>query len=259
MSSHFRFAVLMCGAAVCCLLVEAGFAQTVHGVRSAAEDAAYRRIRTRLELRTQASWPRENLLQLQQRLRSEGVPVMIDRVALDDIGESPESLKLASTPAGVTLRSALQLRLEQADLAYMIRNETLLITTEEEAEYRLDTRIYNVARITPIEQLPTWGGGSIQGRDFDSLIQLITSSIAPDSWDEVGGPGSIEPYGAGQSGLLVISQTEVVHQRIESLIANMERAMFGGARPPQPRGVIGVGSTTIPRSSLRRSSLTPSR
>ena len=34
------------------------------------------------------------------------------------------------------------------------------------------------------------GGGS--QADFDSLIDLIMSTIEPDSWADVGGPGSIE-------------------------------------------------------------------
>ena len=33
--------------------------------------------------------------------------------------------------------------------------------------------------------------------DFDSLIDLITTTVAPDSWDDVGGPGSIAPFEGG--------------------------------------------------------------
>lgn len=39
-------------------------------------------------------------------------------------------------------------------------------------------------------------GGGAQA-DFDSLIELITSTVAPQSWDEVGGPGSIAPFETG--------------------------------------------------------------
>lgn len=39
-------------------------------------------------------------------------------------------------------------------------------------------------------------GGGVQA-DFDSLIELITSTIAPSSWQDVGGPGSIEQFPAG--------------------------------------------------------------
>src|SRR5438876_1583753 len=33
--------------------------------------------------------------------------------------------------------------------------------------------------------------------DFDSLIELITSTVKPDSWDDVGGPGAIDSFRGG--------------------------------------------------------------
>ena len=39
------------------------------------------------------------------------------------------------------------------------------------------------------------GGGS--GADFTQLIDLITATIAPQSWDDVGGPGSISGFDGG--------------------------------------------------------------
>lgn len=39
------------------------------------------------------------------------------------------------------------------------------------------------------------GGGAMA--DFDTLIELITSTVSPDSWDAVGGPGAIEPFPTG--------------------------------------------------------------
>jgi hypothetical protein len=53
--------------------------------------------------------------------------------------------------------------------------------------------------------------------DFDSLIDMITSTVAPTSWDQVGGPGSIAPFGR----LLVVSQKLGVHRQVESLLADI--------------------------------------
>lgn len=39
------------------------------------------------------------------------------------------------------------------------------------------------------------GGGSMA--DFTELIELITSTVHPDSWEEVGGPGSVREYRTG--------------------------------------------------------------
>ncbi len=47
----------------------------------------------------------------------------------------------------------------------------------------------------PVGQFGGLGGGSEP--DFDSLIELITTTIAPTTWDEVGGPGSVGPFEGG--------------------------------------------------------------
>jgi hypothetical protein len=62
--------------------------------------------------------------------------------------------------------------------------------------------------------------------DFDSLIDVITSSIEPLSWDQVGGPGSIAPL---QPCMLVISQTQRVHRKIEKFFEEI-RAISPGLR-----------------------------
>ncbi|HEX4142821.1 MAG TPA: hypothetical protein VHY91_04660 [Pirellulales bacterium] len=63
------------------------------------------------------------------------------------------------------------------------------------------------------------GGG--QQPDFDSLTDLITSTIQPTSWDEVGGPGSIQEFSTNLS--LVISQTQEVHEQIVDLLRQLRR------------------------------------
>jgi len=63
------------------------------------------------------------------------------------------------------------------------------------------------------------GGG--QQPDFDSLTDLITSTIQPTSWDEVGGPGSISEFSTNLS--LVISQTQEVHEQIVDLLRQLRR------------------------------------
>ncbi len=63
------------------------------------------------------------------------------------------------------------------------------------------------------------GGGAMA--DFESLIELITTTIAPTTWDEVGGPGSIAPFETNLS--LVISQTQEVHEEISDLLEQLRR------------------------------------
>jgi len=63
------------------------------------------------------------------------------------------------------------------------------------------------------------GGGTMA--DFDSLIELITTTVAPESWDDVGGPGSIAPFETNLS--IVVSQTQDVHEDIVDLLEQLRR------------------------------------
>ncbi|MEX0867540.1 MAG: hypothetical protein WD030_09290, partial [Pirellulales bacterium] len=67
----------------------------------------------------------------------------------------------------------------------------------------------------------TGGNGGAARADFDAIIQLMTSTVAPTTWAEVGGPGSIEAFEGNLS--LVISQTQEVHERISDLLEQLRR------------------------------------
>jgi hypothetical protein len=59
-------------------------------------------------------------------------------------------------------------------------------------------------------------------RDFDTLIQAITWTIKPQTWDEVGGPGSILEVPVASS--LVISATYDVHDEVLQLLRALRAA-----------------------------------
>ncbi len=61
-------------------------------------------------------------------------------------------------------------------------------------------------------------GGQSTDADFDGLIEMIAATIEPNTWDDVGGAGSIEGFQTNLS--LVISQTQDVHGQITVLDAN---------------------------------------
>jgi general secretion pathway protein D len=72
----------------------------------------------------------------------------------------------------------------------------------------------------PTSMGPGGMGGGAQA-DFDSLIELITTTVKPQTWDEVGGPGSISEFRNNLS--LVISQTQDVHEEIVDLLGQLRR------------------------------------
>jgi general secretion pathway protein D len=68
------------------------------------------------------------------------------------------------------------------------------------------------------------GPGGLAGgsqADFDSLIDLITSTIAPTSWDSAGGLGSVQEFETNLT--LVVSQTQEVHEQIADLLQQLRR------------------------------------
>jgi general secretion pathway protein D len=65
------------------------------------------------------------------------------------------------------------------------------------------------------------GAGGASMADFDSLISLITATVQPESWEDVGGPGSVAPFETNLS--LVIRQTEEVHEEIVDLLGQLRR------------------------------------
>ena len=153
-------------------------------------------------------------------IEAKNIPIVIDTRALEDFGidtSSPINAKFKETP----LRFALARILHELELVYTIRDEVLFITTPEEAEAQLLVGLYPVRALVQIAGAPLDGLSGTHA-DFDSLINVITSTIAPDTWDEVGGPGAIEPLQRAPT--LVISQTQAIHEQISALLTTLREA-----------------------------------
>ena len=101
--------------------------------------------------------------------------------------------------------SALNLVLDQYDLTTMIKDEVLMVTSKERAEEHLANRVY---RLDPAWQLTA-----------DELIEVITATVEPNSWHEVGGPGRLVPIRGG----FVISAADAVHAKINQLLGQIDR------------------------------------
>jgi general secretion pathway protein D len=65
---------------------------------------------------------------------------------------------------------------------------------------------------------PNVGGSQA---DFQSLIDLIQATVAPQTWNSVGGQGAVQPFATNLS--LVISQTQEVHEEIADLLVQLRR------------------------------------
>jgi hypothetical protein len=153
-------------------------------------------------------------------LKSEhGIEIQIDRSALDEVGINSDT-PITNSIKGISLRSALRLMLRQLDLTYMIEDEVLLITTPEEAETRLTTKIYPVGDLLSCSD----ESANFPG-DGKTLIAVITSTVQSTTWDDVGGPGSIEGASFASVEMLIVSQTADVHEEIATLLANLRKVV----------------------------------
>lgn len=107
-----------------------------------------------------------------------GINVVLDQVGLDEAGvdsEEPVSLQLEDIP----LKSALKLMLGPLELAYLIKDDVLLITSKERAESLLVTKVYPVA---------------------DLVIPITNFNSGVGANGQVGGQGMQGGSGLGNSG-----------------------------------------------------------
>lgn len=167
------------------------------------------------------------------------VNVLLDRKALAEANIPDEvriSLHCHEMPPGESLRQALSRR----GLGFItLAEDTLEITTEENAAKHEILCIYDVRDLVGYYHAPDPYGRQSYA-DFDSLIDVITSIVAPSSWDSSGGAGQIAPY----LGCLFIPQTEEVQDQIGRLLIGLRKARDAGPNDCQPIVVDG------PRSPL---------
>jgi len=221
------------------------------------------------------------------------INIHLDPQALEEYGVDSNTPVTIRVRREIMLKSALNLILEPLRLTYVIKDEVLKVTSEQEREGEVHQVVYNVADLViPIPNfVPTarmglagayhealgnvgyglgmpfggsgaplavlaskdgaqgsgainpallaqmtppgagpqnaplgFGPGGLGGgsqADFDTLMELITTTVQPETWREVGGVGDIAPFPTNLS--LVISQTQDVHEEIVDLLEQLRR------------------------------------
>jgi hypothetical protein len=169
------------------------------------------------------------------------LPIQFDERALEALALSPETEVTLNVADKMSLRSALNLLFARlVDVTYLVDDEVLLITTEDEANSRLEVRIY---RVDDLGTLTTAGPSSRAGSglaDYDSLMGVISDCVEPDSWQEAGnGEGEIKFL---KPGMYVVLQTRRVHQKIEKLLGEIRacKAAIEGQATQQGHAESGV-------------------
>jgi hypothetical protein len=109
----------------------------------------------------------------------------------------------------------LQLILDELDLTFTVQHEVLLITSKEKADEILTTKVYFVGDL--------FAAAQPRRQNWGPLMQMITSTVQPASWEDSGGPGSIQPFTTGEA--LVISQKQAVHGELDELFVKLRAEM----------------------------------
>jgi hypothetical protein len=165
-----------------------------------------------------------------------GVAIVLDRAALREAGRDLDGLSVTIRVEGLTLKTALNLVTTPMRLAWVVKDDAIHVTTRAAAAGKPRVVTYPVADlIVPIgsgesELLPlicrndrAFARKHVPGTTCeDALLGLITRTIAPASWSENGGPGSIQFFPLGMA--VVVTQTPDVQEQIQELLAALRRA-----------------------------------
>ncbi len=220
---------------------------TARDVSVGTHDAATRRVYGALDRRVRWRFHEQSLSEVAAEIQRQAkVPVVLDLQALEDAGlggDMPITLAMRDR----TLHDALSQMLRELDLTYSVRDEAIVITTPEEAETQLELRVYPIADLLGEERMVDEFTNITREADADGLTALITSLIAPDSWDDVGGPGSIE--GHPRIDVLVISQTPQIHGKIEQMLMQIRQRIQLASPPAEAEQAAGSKKTPVPHTA----------
>jgi hypothetical protein len=73
-------------------------------------------------------------------------------------------------------------------------------------------------------RIPNVGPDDTDRWDLTSLMNVISTSVQPDSWEDLSGPGSIFPHRPKL--ILAIRQTQAIHREVHALLTGLRRARY---------------------------------
>jgi type II secretory pathway component GspD/PulD (secretin) len=256
-----------------------------NGFSSPIRDATERNIERKLSEPVSLTFKDTPLRQVISDLNQlvPGANITADLRALSEANISLD-MPLTLPVEKISLKSALNILLDQVKLTYVIQDQVLMVTTKEKALGRNRRVTYSVADlVVPVGDHPnpgisdlntalsralqgatsmvnsgaspytnsfalpngttvssqgsgvgtnfaTSGTGSgptalvqrSQGNTIENLlIELIQKSIAPNSWSDVGGQGTIQYFPLGMA--LVVNQTQEVQEEVQALLQSLRR------------------------------------
>jgi len=146
--------------------------------------------------------------------KATGVSITVDQRAMEEMGvtyKTPITLKLKST-----LRTLLKRMLGDLNMAYVVKDETILITSRERAKAMTTTRTYYLGDLAASVNFRFGPVLSkiVMMQNVNQLINTITQTVDPQSW-KVNNPDAVGVIAFNPLTMsLTVVQTAEIHYSI---------------------------------------------
>jgi hypothetical protein len=194
----------------------------------------YAAIRTLLEKRRDLDFAETPLKDIETVLNKLGILAQLDVKAITDAGGSAD-MPITFKINAVRLDAALRLMLEEHELNYIIDHDVLLITSDTKAKEHVVIECYPVGDL-----IGETSGKTTKEIDkaYAELVEVVTTNIAPPTWADAGGTGSITPFPLCKA--LVCAQTGEIHGELKALLAKLRAGQTKESASAQPTQTTGA-------------------
>ncbi|MEZ6064945.1 MAG: M56 family metallopeptidase [Planctomycetaceae bacterium] len=176
--------------------------------------AAERRIAEQLDSRLDVAFEAISLTQcLADVAERGGINIVVNEPGLLEAGvRRDDKVRLHLRDARV--RDILDRLCGPRGLGWTIESEVVQVTSGERVSGGLTWVVHSLQKLIGDDEESTG--------ELRRYADLIQQSIAPDSWDEHGGPGAIAVHAATKS--LIVRQTTAIHRRVADLLSAIDSA-----------------------------------
>lgn len=138
--------------------------------------------------------------------------LVIDQKSLGNLGITPDDT-LSYQGNNRSLRTIQDELLREIESVWALRFDMVMLTSREQVQNCPEITIFEVTDL-----LKTSGGTNF---DYASLIDLISTTVEPESWSDIGGIGTMTELTLHGRAFLVVCQTEDVVEEIEQLFTGL--------------------------------------
>jgi len=137
--------------------------------------------------------------------KATGQPIVVDEAALKEANVTYEGSIVNYTKRRSAYRSVLKKVLGDLGLTYIVKDETIFVTTPARARDTMSIRTYYVGDLISTPS----GNPYLMMQQVNQILVLIQQTIDPESWEVRGGAGSI--YFEPVTMTFVVRQSAEVH------------------------------------------------